>query len=164
MNYRIRPIEAEDVAFLWDMLYESLYVPEGQEPFNREIINDPHLSKYVEGWGRNGDFGFIAMDEQDKPVGSITARYFHESNKGFGYVDNDVPELGMAILAEYRGIGIGSALMNKLFQEARKKNIERISLSVDPHNEAAMKLYQRFCFKETGKVGTSITMVANIIK
>ncbi|SFS41174.1 GNAT family N-acetyltransferase [Paenibacillus sp. 453mf] len=162
MNYSIRPIEAGDISFLWDMLYESLYVPEGQVPFSKEIIHDPFISKYVEGWGRDGDFGFIAIHEEGKPVGSITARYFNESNKGFGFVDHDVPELGMAILEDYRGIGIGSALLNELFKEARMKNIGRISLSVDPNNEAAMRLYQRFCFEEVGKVDTSITMVANV--
>ena len=58
MNYSIRPIEAGDISFLWDMLYESLYVPEGQVPFSKEIIHDPFISKYVEGWGRDGDFWF----------------------------------------------------------------------------------------------------------
>lgn len=164
MKYRIRPIIPNDVGFLWDMLYESLFVPEGQEPFSKEIINEPYISKYVEGWGRDGDFGFIAVNYEDKPVGSITVRYFNESNQGFGYVDNDVPELGMAIVEEYRGIGIGTVLLNELFKEAKMKKIGRISLSVDPRNKAAMRLYQRFGFEEIGKVDTSITMVANLVE
>lgn len=162
MNYSIRPIEAGDIGFLWDMLYESLYVPEGQVPFSKEIIHDPFISKYVEGWGREGDFGFIAINKEGKSVGSITARYFNESNKGFGYVDHDIPELGMAIIEECRGLGIGSALMYELFKEAKMRNIERISLSVDPNNEAAMRLYQRYYFEKVGKVDTSITMVAKV--
>ncbi len=162
MNYRIRPIQAEDVEFLWDMLYESLFVPEGQEPFSREILKEPFISKYVEGWGRSGDFGCIAMNDEGRPVGSISARYFDESNQGFGYVDNDVPELGMAIVEEYRGLGMGTALLSELFTEAKRREIGRLSLSVDPTNAAAMKLYQRFGFEEVGKVGTSITMVANV--
>lgn len=42
------------------------------------------------------------------------------------------------------------------------RNIERISLSVDPNNEAAMRLYQRYYFEKVGKVDTSITMVAKV--
>ncbi|WP_094096191.1 GNAT family N-acetyltransferase [Paenibacillus physcomitrellae] len=163
MKYIIRPVIENDIAFLWDMLYESLFAPEGQEPFNKEIINEPLISKYVEGWGRPGDFGFIAMNNEDKPVGSVTARYFSESNKGYGFIDKDVPELGMAILKEYRGTGIGTALLEELFKEARRKKIGRISLSVDPSNKAAMRLYQRFGFEEVGKIGTSLTMVANLV-
>lgn len=162
MQYRIRPIIEDDVFFLWEMLYESLFVPEGQEPFDKAIIKDPHISKYIEGWGRDGDFGFIAMNHEGEPVGSITVRYFNEDNKGFGFIDNDVPELGMALLKEYRGGKIGMALMDELFKEARKRNIKKLSLSVDPSNAAAMKLYERFGFKEVGKVDSSITMVVDL--
>lgn len=162
MQYTIRPINPNDVPFLWEMLYESLFVPEGKEPFGKEIIKEQSLSKYVEGWGRGGDFGFIAVKREGEPIGSITARYFNEGNKCYGYVDNDVPELGMALLEEYRGQGIGTVLLDRLFQEASRKKIKKLSLSVDPINEAAVKLYQRFGFKEVGMVGTSITMVANV--
>lgn len=162
LQYIIRRINQNDISFLQEMLYESLFVPEGQKPFSREILNDPLISKYVDGWGRDGDFGFIAINHEGKPIGSITARFFNESNKGFGYVDEDIPEIGMALLEEYRGKGIGTALLDKLFKEANTKNIRRVSLSVDPINKVAVKLYQRFGFEEVGMVDTSITMVADI--
>ena len=162
MNFSIRPIREEDIDFLWEMLYQSLYVPEGQKPFERSILQDPYISKYMEGWGRAGDFGFIAENEKGQRIGSITARCFDEENKGFGYIANDVPELGMALLAEYRGNRIGTALMNELIQEAKKMSIKKVSLSVDPGNEAAMKLYERFGFKVVGKVDTSFTMVVDV--
>lgn len=163
MKFSIRPIEDNDTNFLWEMLYESLFVSEGQDPFDKGIINDPLISKYVDGWGRDGDIGFIAINNEGKPVGSITARFFNESNKGFGYIDSDVPELGMALLQEYRSRGVGSVLLEELFKECISRRIRRISLSVDPANTAAMKLYKRFGFKEIGEVGTSITMVAELV-
>ncbi|CAM3719805.1 GNAT family N-acetyltransferase [Marinicrinis lubricantis] len=162
MTYSIRPITVQDVPFLWEMLYESLYVPEGKEPFSRDILQDPLIAKYVEGWGREGDSGFIAVNEQGQPIGSITVRYFDQENKGFGYVGEDVPELGMAIIKAYRGKGIGTALLETLFQDLKAREVQQISLSVDPDNLAAVKLYQRFGFKEAGMVGTSITMVADV--
>jgi ribosomal protein S18 acetylase RimI-like enzyme len=162
MQYTIRPIVQEDIPFLWEMLFESLFVPEGKQPFNKEIIHEPFISKYVEGWGREGDFGFIAITNDGKSIGSITARYFNEKNKGFGFVSNDVPEIGMALLKEYRRQGIGTALLNTLFKEATEKKIKRLSLSVDPINKGALKLYQRFGFKETGMTGTSITMITDV--
>ncbi|WP_247681663.1 GNAT family N-acetyltransferase [Paenibacillus sp. Marseille-P2973] len=162
MSYTIRPLSQNDIPFMWEMLYESLFVPEGQQPFNKEILKDPLISKYVEGWGREGDFGFIATNKDGKPMGSITARSFNERNKGFGYIDADVPELGMALLEDYRGKGIGKALLEHLFNEAKQRGIKRLSLSVDPGNVAAVKLYQRFGFEDVGMVGTSITMVARV--
>jgi RimJ/RimL family protein N-acetyltransferase len=162
LRYKIRPIAEQDVPFLWEMLYESLYVPEGQEPFGRELIEEPTISKYVEEWGRKGDLGYIAVNSEGQSIGSITIRYFSANNKGFGYISNDVPELGMAIIPEYRGKGVGTALVKVLFDKMIEMGIKRVSLSVDPHNLAAVKLYQRFGFKEVGTVDTSITMSADL--
>lgn len=162
MQYTVRPIKKDDTPFLWEMLYESLFVPEGREPFSKDIIKEPFLSKYVDGWGKEGDFGFIAITNEDRPIGSITARFFNENNKSYGYIDKDTPELGMAIISEFRGKGIGTALLDQLVEEAKKKGIEKLSLSVDPTNRAALHLYQRFGFKEVGIVGTSINMITEL--
>jgi ribosomal protein S18 acetylase RimI-like enzyme len=161
-TYTIRSITEQDVPFLWDMLYESIHVTEGDQPLSRDVIKEPSLSKYVEDWGKDGDLGFIAVSHLGHPVGSITMRYFTENNKGYGYVSNDIPEMSMALLPDYRGQGIGSSLLQTLTDESRKLGIPQISLSVDPNNTAAVKLYQRYGFKEVGIEGTSITMVADL--
>lgn len=162
MNYHIRPITEQDIPFLWIMLYESLHVPEGKEPFSRDIINEPSISKYVEDWGRKGDLGYIAENADGESTGSITVRYFSEDKPGYGFVSSEVSELGMAILPAYRGQGLGTILMKKLFAGLREQGIDQVSLSVDPRNAAAVKLYQRFGFKLVDEVGTSITMLAQV--
>lgn len=161
-NYTIRPVTEQDVPFLWEMLYASLYVPEGQAPMSRDVLRDPMLSKYVEGWGREGDLGYIAVNAEGEPLGSITLRYFSGDHRGFGYVRDDVPELGMALAAGYRGQGIGTALLRALFDGMKEKGIRQVSLSVDPGNQAAILLYARFGFRQVGWVDTSITMIAEI--
>ena len=62
-NIQIRQATEQDIPFLWEMLYESLYVPEGEQPFAREIIEEPFMAKYVQDWGRAGDLGYIAVDD-----------------------------------------------------------------------------------------------------
>ncbi|WP_229106795.1 GNAT family N-acetyltransferase [Paenibacillus sp. 1001270B_150601_E10] len=160
--YKIRPITDGDIPFLWEMLYQSLYVKEGEKPFDRIILQEPDIAKYAADWGRKGDLGFIAVNAEGQPIGSITIRTFTGTNKGFGYVSDEVPEIGMAILPSYRGMGIGSALLQQLFNELRVRKINRVSLSVDPLNTAAVKLYIRYGFKEVETVGTSVTMVAEV--
>ncbi|KJB88412.1 histone acetyltransferase [Paenibacillus sp. E194] len=162
MKYTIRPIMERDISFLWITLYESLYVPEGKESFSRDIINEPSISKYVEDWGREGDLGYIAENADGESIGSITVRYFSEDKPGYGFVSSEVPELGMAILPIYRGQGLGTSLMKQLFAGLREQRVDQVSLSVDPGNAAAMKLYQHFGFKPLGEVGTSITMLAQV--
>jgi len=161
-SYHIRVAGREDAPFLREMLYESLYVPEGGEPFSRDILEEPFMKKYVEDWGRAGDLGYIAVNAAGKPSGSITIRYFDEGNKGFGYVSDDIPELGMALIPESRGQGLGTALMKELFRGMKERGIQKVSLSVAPDNAAAMKLYERFGFQEAGMCGNSITMVADV--
>lgn len=160
-EYRVRPIETEDVPFLWEMLYASLHTQAGDEPLKPEIVYSSELSKYVEGWGRAGDFGYIAVDPLGRRLGSITLRLYDEQNAGYGYVNAATPEMGMAVIEEARGKGLGTLLMQAALDEARQRGIQAVSLSVDPNN-AAIRLYRRFGFEEMGMCGTSITMLCQL--
>lgn len=157
-TWSIRAVTADDQAFLWETLYLSLYVREGEKPFDREVVNEPHLAKYVEDWGQDGDVGYIAINDQQQPIGAVTARVLPADNQGYGYIDDVTPELGLAVLDEYRGQGVGTALMQALLTELRQQQIAQVSLSVDPSNPV-VHLYERLGFQEVGVVGTSITMV-----
>lgn len=44
VNVKIRALVERDIPFLWDMLYESAFVPEGEKPFPRTILNEPSVS------------------------------------------------------------------------------------------------------------------------
>lgn len=48
--------------------------------------------------------------------------------------------------ADYRGIGIGSTLMNELVNRLQEKGIDTITLTVDQKNERAIKLYEKLGF------------------
>lgn len=157
-TWSIRAVTADDQAFLWETLYLSLYVREGEKPFDREVVNEPHLAKYVEDWGQAGDVGYIAINDQQQPIGAVTARVLPADNQGYGYIDDVTPELGLAVLDEYRGQGVGTALMQALLTELRQQQTAQVSLSVDPSNPV-VRLYERLGFQEVSVVGTSITMV-----
>jgi len=157
-TWSIRAVTADDQDFLWETLYLSLYVREGEPAFDRQVIYEPHLAKYVEHWGQAGDVGYIAINDQQQPIGAVTARVLPADNQGYGYIDDVTPELGLAVLDEYRGQGVGTALMEALTTELRRQQIAQVSLSVDPSNPV-VGLYTRLAFEEVGVSGTSITMV-----
>src|SRR5215207_1432386 len=52
--------------------------------------------------------------------------------------------LGMGILKEYRGQGIGSVLLHQAPAEARNRGLERVELSVFASNLTAIRLYEKF--------------------
>jgi ribosomal protein S18 acetylase RimI-like enzyme len=151
MNITTRPILQDDEPFLWEMLYQALFVPAGQSPFPRDILQQPEIRRYVQDWGQPDDFGLIAMDE-DKPVGAVWLRLM----KGYGYVDDETPELTIALMPEYRGLGIGTRLMKELFVVAAAR-FKAISLSVSTDNPA-WRLYEQLGFTAVELAGTSMIM------
>ncbi len=152
-DYSLHAITKEDEPFLWDMLYLDIYVPEGEQRPPREILSLPEIAQYVWGWGQPGDLGYIAVEnETHQRLGAAWLRLIH----GYGYVDEQTPELSIALLPEYRGMGIGTALLTGLLETARDQ-FAAVSLSVDPRNPAK-RLYERLGFRVVGQDGTSLTM------
>lgn len=143
-SYTIRPATTSDEPFLWEMLYQALYV-EGQEPYPRDVLKQPKIARYMKDCGRAGDLGFIAIDSGNQPVGAVWCRLMNGEEKGFAYLDDHTPELGIAVMPEQRGKGIGTALLKRLL-EAAKNLYPAVSLSVSPKNRA-MQLYERLGFE-----------------
>jgi ribosomal protein S18 acetylase RimI-like enzyme len=63
-----------------------------------------------------------------------------------------VASLGMSVDRGWRSRGIGSALMSEAFRWARWAGIEKIALTVYPHNQRAINLYKKFGFFEEGRL------------
>ena len=159
MHYSIRLLRKEDEPFLWEMLAQAAH-----EPTTQAVMEHPLIARYVKGWGRGGDLGFIAIESSgDKPVGAAWLRLWTGDDKGFGYVDDATPELSVAVLPEHRGKGIGTQLLVRLL-EAAKASHASVSLNVRSDNPA-LRLYERLGFVkvEESEVtnrrgGTSFTM------
>jgi RimJ/RimL family protein N-acetyltransferase len=78
---------------------------------------------------------------KDEVVGVI---FVIESGFGFG-------ELGMMVTADWRGRGVGAALVAAAIDWARARGLHKLTLSVFPHNRAAIALYRKFSFVEEGR-------------
>ena len=58
--------------------------------------------------------------------------------------------LGMGILADYRGQGIGEALIRMALEKAKTRRLTRIELTVREKNESAISLYKKVGFVVEG--------------
>lgn len=156
MSYIIRSLTPSDEAFLWEMLYQAIYVPPGDKPLPKEIIYLPELVKYVEAW-QTSDIGFVAVLESSLlPIGAVWIRLFNSQNPGYGYINDKTPELSIAVLPEYRKQGIGTQLIIHLLDNI--KNVyPAISLSVSLSNPA-LQLYQRLGFEVVAQLNDSLIM------
>lgn len=149
MEYSIRPFEERDMSFLWEMLYQSIYIPEGQNaPSREDILKEPNIEKYLKNWGRKHDHALVALDGENKPVGAVWIRLLNRENAGYGFVDEDTPELGMAIMSQHRGQGIGKRLLSEMIGFARSIGYSALSLSVDPYNKTALQMYEKSGFEK----------------
>lgn len=155
----IRPASRADEPFLWDMLYQAIFVPPGTTQLPREILQQPELRRYVEGWGQAGDVGWVA-EINGKPIGAIWARLFESDKRGYGYVDEDTPEMSLAVDPGYRGMGIGTRLVDRLLKELAA-DYKAISLSVTAENPA-VHLYERQGFEIIKRQDDSLTMVRRL--
>ena len=66
----------------------------------------------------------------------------------YGHLDkeNEIVWLGIAVLPEYQGKGIGKAMMKALLEKSEDFGLTEIFLTVDKENISAIKLYQQHKF------------------
>lgn len=146
------------------MLYEAInWRDDGAEerpPFD-EMLAQPELRRYVEGWGRVGDAAIVALDRRDEPVGAAWYRLFGADDPGYGFVAADTPELSIALYPECRGQHLGGLLLGTLLQHARSNGLTAMSLSVARENPAR-RLYARHDFEVVAEHDETLTMVVDL--
>ncbi len=145
------------------MLYEASHAAEQGLTSPDALRAIPDLSRYVDGWGDRDDLGVVGGTATE-PEGAAWIRLFTSENPGYGYVEDTIPELAIAVAPAARGTGLGTALLTRLIAEARSR-YPAISLSVRAENPAR-RLYTRIGFIDVAdseiinRAGTtSVTML-----
>jgi ribosomal protein S18 acetylase RimI-like enzyme len=154
---KIRPLGAGEEWFLREMLYEAIFTPADEKPLPESIVELPELNHYIAGFGRQGDICCVA-EQGGALIGAIWSRLFSEERKGYGFVDEQTPEISMAIKPAYRGQGIGTMLLNTLIEVLYRQGYKQLSLSVDTRNQA-LGLYKKTGFEVVSEEGTTQVMV-----
>jgi ribosomal protein S18 acetylase RimI-like enzyme len=164
MGYSLRRARVSDIDFLWVMLYEASYAADDGVPDAAALRGHPVLARYVEGWPRRSDLGVVASDDDTgEAVGAAWLRLLTGDAKGFGYVDDETPELAIAVAPRRRGRGVGERMLRELL-DAAAGTFAAVSLSVRADNPA-LRLYERVGFQVVGRTdvpgvpaATSLTM------
>jgi ribosomal protein S18 acetylase RimI-like enzyme len=95
-------------------------------------------------WGSDRVDLIAAAD--DRVIGHLTAA------REEGTTCHHVASVGLAVAADWRGLGVGSSLMREAIDWGRQVGVEKLALSVFPHNQAAIEMYRRFGFVEEGRL------------
>jgi GNAT superfamily N-acetyltransferase len=149
MDYVIRPLTRQDEPILWEMLYYGLSSAGKNEPPSHDVVRRPEISRYVEGWGRAGDTGFVAHDKKNQALlGAVWLR------KAANETDVS-PELALAVKPEHRRHGIGTALLTQLVRANPGQSTISISFVA---GKPVLRLYERFGFKVVEARSDSVVM------
>lgn len=153
----IRKIRPEEYSLLREFLYQAIYLPEGVKPPPRSVVDLPELQVYVTGFGTQPGDHCLVAETEEKVVGAAWSRIMGD----YGHIDNNTPSLAISLLPEYRGLGIGTQLLNTLLLLLQENGVLRTSLSVQKENPA-LHLYERAEFRILEEKDTEYLMLRDI--
>jgi len=125
MNIQIRKMDLSDIPYVYNEELKIFGKSLGEKTLYNEIMyND--MSRY-----------FIVL----------------VNNKRAGYVGSwltlpNAEILNLFVSEDYRGLGIGAQLMDKVIEVCNENDIENLTLEVRMSNKYAIKLYKEIGFKK----------------
>jgi ribosomal protein S18 acetylase RimI-like enzyme len=157
----LRLARASDEPFLLEMLFFAAHAHEEEGRRPEHLLATPALARYVASFGRAGDLGVIA-EAAGEPLGAAWVRLLAGDDRGYGWVDDAIPELAIAVGPASLARGVGSRMLEELLGLARDR-YPGVSLSVRADNPAR-RLYVRCGFTAVASVvnrvgGITETMV-----
>ena len=157
MNYTIRELKDTEYPLLNDFLYEAIFIPPNVEPPPRSILNNDELQVYVKDFGKKPDDRCLAAVADGKIVGAVWVRIMED----YGHVDDETPSFAISLYKDYRGHGIGTALMEKMLELLRESGYRKASLAVQKANYA-VRMYKKVGFKIIDENDEEYIMVCNL--
>ena len=146
----IRNGSAADVPFMRSMLAHAY----GWRV--NALDADIPLTRYVDNWGREGDIVLIAHETGNR-VGAAWFRVFRASEPGYGFVDEQTPELSISVVPSRRKHGVGQELLDALLEKAKAAGHTQVSLSVEK-DSPAVAFYERNGFEPAGESDGGLVM------
>ena len=154
MKYALRELRKAEYPLLADFLYEAVFVPDGVEAPPKSIINNPDMQVYIAGFGSKKDDCCVAAEISGELIGAAWVRIMNDD----GHVDAQTPSLAISLYGQYRGLGIGTAMLRKLLTLLKTKGYKKTSLAVQKANYA-VKMYEKLGYKIIDKNEQEYIMV-----
>lgn len=156
---QIRKIHPDEYGLLREFLYQAIYLPEGAPPPPHSVVDLPELQVYIAGFGTHSGDDCLVAEVEGTVVGAAWSRIMED----YGHIDSSTPSLAISMLPGYRGLGIGTQMLNGLLLLLQENGYLRASLSVQKENPA-LRLYERAGFQILAEKDTEYLMLRDIAK
>jgi len=143
--FAVRPADPGDATALVELARAVGSEPEGWLVTTSEWRSVADERRYLKALRRYPD---AAVYVAETPAGELVARLSLARDPHPG--SSHVADLGVMVAKDYRRLGIGAALLEQAVDWARRNRVEKLELHVFPHNEAAIRLYERLGFEREG--------------
>ena len=90
-------------------------------------------------------------------VGAVWTRIMND----YGHVDDETPSFAISLYKEYRGRGIGTAMMRMMLELLKHRGYKRASLAVQKANYA-VKMYEAVGFRTVDENDEEYIMVCEL--
>ena len=157
MDYTIRPMRADEYPLLEDFLYEAIFIPEGIEPPPRDILKLPELQLYIKDFGSGKADHCLVAETAGKVVGAVWVRIMND----YGHVDDETPSFAISLYKDYRGNGIGTAMMKEMLALLKREGYRQASLAVQKANYA-VRMYKKTGFEIVGENDEEYIMICKL--
>jgi ribosomal protein S18 acetylase RimI-like enzyme len=137
---RARPSDARAFHAFWTAI-----VAEGRFVRTEVVREPPRAFRKRFRPGSDDEIHLLAFEGR-RLVGHVTVQRERHP------VTHHVGSLAIAVAADARGRGIGRRLMDEAIAWSKGVGIEKLVLSVYPHNEAAIALYRACGFVDEGRL------------
>ena len=143
----LRSPEEKDAQTFTDIrkiTYEETYF---LARYPEENYMTPEIAKnMIETTLQRKDEFLLGAFDGDKMIGCVIV-----ANDGSHIKFRHKAEIGIFILQEYCGMGLGRIMMEQAIQAAKTTGLEQLNLGVFDDNMGAIHLYQQLGFKEWGR-------------
>ena len=153
-HYIIREMNESEYPYLLAFLYEAIFIPEGMEKPPRSILEAPELQVYVKDFGQSPHDRALLASVGGEIAGAVWTRIMPD----YGHIDDETPSFAIALYPQFRGQGIGTALMKHMLDILKNAGYRQASLSVQKQNPAA-RLYKRIGFQTIDETDEEAIMV-----
>lgn len=101
--------------------------------------------------GRGGSSSSEERGNYEVPVGAAWLRTFTDDNPGYGFVENGIPEVAIALRPGVVGRRLSQPMIAGLIEHARHLGYPGVSLAVHDANPRAAKAYVKAGFELVGR-------------